>query len=80
MTQAFFSGKITDRQAEVVRLLALGHTDITGAAALGIKPRTFKDHCNHLRIKLQVRSRRDIPHAYYQQTGISPYPGGTDAA
>jgi DNA-binding NarL/FixJ family response regulator len=65
---------ITDRQVEVVRLIARGFSTDEVAAELGIKARTAKAHADALRWKLGVEKRRQIPEAYMAKTGDDPYP------
>jgi DNA-binding CsgD family transcriptional regulator len=64
--------KITDRQREVVELIAAGYSNVEVALRLGISPRTAKAHSDALRRKLGVRRRRQIPSAYLQLTGDDP--------
>ena len=63
---------ITDRQREVVALIAAGCSNDEVGARLGISPRTAKAHCDVLRQKLGVRRRRQIPIAYRLLTGEDP--------
>lgn len=64
--------RITDRQREVVRLIAAGCSNEEVGQRLGISPRTAKAHCDVLRQKLGVTRRRQIPSAYREQTGEDP--------
>ena len=64
--------RITDRQREVVRLIAAGCSNEEVGERLGISPRTAKAHCDVLRQKLGVTRRRQIPIAYREQTGEDP--------
>jgi DNA-binding CsgD family transcriptional regulator len=64
--------RITDRQREVVRLIAAGCSNEEVGERLGISPRTAKAHCDVLRQKLGVTRRRQIPSAYREQTGEDP--------
>jgi DNA-binding CsgD family transcriptional regulator len=66
------SAPITDRQREVVALIAAGCSNEEVGARLGISPRTAKAHCDVLRQKLGVRRRRQIPMAYRLLTGEDP--------
>ena len=52
---------ITDRQRQVVELIAAGLSNDEVARRLGISPRTAKAHCDALRQKLGVARRRQIP-------------------
>ena len=63
---------ITERQREVVLLLAAGCSNEEVGERLGISPRTAKAHCDVLRQKLGVRRRRQIPIAYRLLTGEDP--------
>jgi DNA-binding CsgD family transcriptional regulator len=62
----------THRQRQVVSLIAAGCTNPEIAEYLGLSPRTAKAHCDVLRHKLGVRSRRQIPVAYLLATGDDP--------
>ena len=64
--------KITDRQREVVELIAAGLSNDEVGERLGISPRTAKAHCDVLRQKLGVPRRRQIPVAYRLLTGDDP--------
>jgi ATP/maltotriose-dependent transcriptional regulator MalT len=63
---------ITERQREVVELIAAGLSNDEVGARLGISPRTAKAHCDVLRQKLGVPRRRQIPVAYRLLTGEDP--------
>lgn len=67
---------ITDRQREVVALIAAGCSNDEVGARLGISPRTAKAHCDILRQKLGVRRRRQIPIAFRLLTGEDPLLAG----
>ena len=64
--------KITERQREVVELVAAGLSNDEVGERLGISPRTAKAHCDVLRHKLGVSRRRQIPVAYRVLTGEDP--------
>ena len=64
--------KITERQREVVELIAAGLSNDEVGQRLGISPRTAKSHCDVLRQKLGVSRRRQIPIAYRILTGEDP--------
>ena len=64
--------KITERQREVVELIAAGLSNDEIGERLGISPRTAKAHCDVLRQKLGVSRRRQIPVAYRLLTGEDP--------
>ena len=63
---------ITDRQREVIALIAAGYSNDEVSERLGISPRTVKAHCDVLRQKLGVRRRRQLPIAYRILTGDDP--------
>jgi ATP/maltotriose-dependent transcriptional regulator MalT len=63
---------ITERQREVVALIAAGCSNDEVGARLGISPRTAKAHCDVLRQKLGVSRRRQIPIAFRLLTGEDP--------
>jgi DNA-binding CsgD family transcriptional regulator len=63
---------ITDRQRQVVELIAAGCSNDEVARRLGISSRTVKAHCDALRQKLGCAKRRQIPIAYRALTGDDP--------
>jgi DNA-binding CsgD family transcriptional regulator len=63
---------ITDRQRDVIVLIAAGCSNDEVGERLGISPRTVKAHCDVLRQKLGVRRRRQLPIAYRSLTGDDP--------
>jgi ATP/maltotriose-dependent transcriptional regulator MalT len=63
---------ITERQRQVVELIAAGCSNEEVGARLGISPRTAKAHADALRQKLGVSRRRQIPAAYRVLTGRDP--------
>jgi ATP/maltotriose-dependent transcriptional regulator MalT len=71
VTQATFA-PITDRQRQVVELIAAGCSNDEVGERLGISPRTAKAHADVLRRKLGVTRRRQIPAAYRELTGNDP--------
>jgi non-specific serine/threonine protein kinase len=64
--------KFTERQRQVVQLIAEGCSNEEIAERLGVTPRTAKAHCDTLRIKLGVSRRRYIPLAFRSATGEDP--------
>ena len=64
--------QFTERQRQVVGLLARGCSNVEIADVLGVSPRTAKAHCDVPRSKLQVERRRQIPVAYRSATGEDP--------
>jgi ATP/maltotriose-dependent transcriptional regulator MalT len=63
---------ITERQRQVIELIAQGLSNEEISHQLGISPRTAKAHCDVLRQKLGVPRRRQIPLAYRLLTGDDP--------
>lgn len=63
---------ITERQRQVIELIAAGCSNDEVGEQLGISPRTAKAHCDVLRQKLGVTRRRQIPVAYRALTGVDP--------
>jgi ATP/maltotriose-dependent transcriptional regulator MalT len=63
---------LTERQRQVVELIALGCSNEEVGARLGISARTAKAHCDVLRQKLGVSRRRQIPAAFKMLTGEDP--------
>jgi ATP/maltotriose-dependent transcriptional regulator MalT len=66
------SEAVTDRQRQVISLIAAGCSNEEIGERLGISPRTAKAHCDVLRQKLGVSRRRQIPVAYRLLTGDDP--------
>ena len=64
--------ELTERQREVVELIAAGLSNDEVGERLGISPRTAKAHSDVLRQKLGVSRRRQIPIAYRLLTGEDP--------
>ncbi len=63
---------LTERQRQVVELIAAGLSNEEIGEQLGISARTAKAHCDVLRQKLGVSRRRHIPAAYRAATGDDP--------
>jgi ATP/maltotriose-dependent transcriptional regulator MalT len=63
---------ITERQRQVVELIAAGYSNEEVGRRLGISARTAKAHADVLRRKLGVARRRQIPAAYRIVTGDDP--------
>lgn len=53
-------GNLTDREAEVLRLIALGHTNAEIGEQLFLSVRTVESHRAHIQQKLHVSSRADL--------------------
>src|SRR5919201_6606844 len=63
---------LTERQLQIVALIARGCSNDEVGERLGISPRTAKAHCDVLRQKLGVPRRRQIPAAFRTLTGEDP--------
>jgi ATP/maltotriose-dependent transcriptional regulator MalT len=63
---------LTERQLQIVRLIAQGCSNVEVGTTLGIAPRTAKAHSDALRQKLGVPKRRQIPAAFRALTGVDP--------
>ena len=63
---------LTQRQLQVVELIARGCSNEEVGLRLGISARTAKAHCDVLRQKLGVARRRQIPAAFRTLTGEDP--------
>jgi DNA-binding CsgD family transcriptional regulator len=72
--------RITDRQRQVIELIAAGCSNDEVGERLGISPRTAKAHADALRHKLGVTRRRHIPVAYRLLTGEDPLRASLEAA
>ena len=62
----------TERQRQVVHLIARGCSNVEIAERLGVSPRTAKAHSDIVRSKLGVSKRRQIPMAFKDATGEDP--------
>jgi ATP/maltotriose-dependent transcriptional regulator MalT len=71
-TQEAGGFSLTERQRQVVELIAAGYSNEEIGTRLGISARTAKAHADVLRHKLGVPRRRQIPHAYRTLTGDDP--------
>jgi ATP/maltotriose-dependent transcriptional regulator MalT len=71
---------ITDRQRQVIELIAAGCSNDEVGERLGISPRTAKAHSDALRQKLGVPRRRQIPVAYRALTGEDPLAASLESA
>ena len=63
---------LTERQLQMVKLIAEGCSNEEVGTKLGIAPRTAKAHSDALRQKLGVPRRRQIPAAFRALTGEDP--------
>jgi ATP/maltotriose-dependent transcriptional regulator MalT len=71
---------ITERQRQVIELIAAGCSNDEVGDRLGISPRTAKAHSDVLRQKLGVTRRRQIPVAYRAITGDDPLARSLESA
>jgi len=55
-------GELSERELEVLRLVALGHTNAEIAAALFVSVRTVESHRAHVQQKLGLKTRADLVH------------------
>jgi ATP/maltotriose-dependent transcriptional regulator MalT len=77
---ALTNAGVTERQRQVVELIAAGCSNEEIGERLGISPRTAKAHCDVLRQKLGVAKRRQIPVAYRLLTGDDPLSKSLESA
>jgi DNA-binding NarL/FixJ family response regulator len=66
-------GQLTDREADVLRLVAAGHTNAEIAQALVVSLETVKTHVGNLLTKLGVRDRTQAVIAAYETGFITPH-------
>jgi two-component system, NarL family, response regulator NreC len=59
---AALPGDLTEREVEVLRLIALGHTNIEIANQLYLSVRTIESHRAHIQQKLRRTSRAELVH------------------
>lgn len=52
--------RLSERETEVLRLIALGHTSVEIAEHLGLSPRTIETHRAHIHKKLALRTRAEL--------------------
>ncbi|HWO17104.1 MAG TPA: response regulator transcription factor [Solirubrobacterales bacterium] len=62
-------GELSEREGEVLRLIALGHTNAEIAEQLYLSIRTVESHRAHIQQKLQLSSRAELVH-YALQHGM----------
>lgn len=53
-------GELTEREAEILRLIALGHTNTEIAEQLYLSVRTVESHRSHIQQKLRLSSRAEL--------------------
>ncbi len=59
-SQSVHTERLTPREREVCKLLALGHTNAEVAQQLCISPRTVETHRNHIMKRLNLASRAEL--------------------
>jgi two-component system response regulator NreC len=52
--------RLTPREVEVLRLIALGHTSLEVAGQLHLSPRTVETHRAHIHRKLGLKTRAEL--------------------
>jgi two-component system response regulator NreC len=62
MQDSFTQDKLTPREIEVLRLIALGHTSVQIAEKLHLSPRTIETHRTRIHRKLEVNNRSELVH------------------
>jgi two-component system response regulator NreC len=60
LRQTLTDGRLTARESEVLRLIALGHTNVEIARTLDVSARTIETHRAHVHRKLQLRTRAEL--------------------
>ena len=58
--RALTDNKLSQREVEVLRLIAFGHTSVEIARMLHLSPRTIETHRAHIHKKLGLRSRAEL--------------------
>jgi two-component system, NarL family, response regulator NreC len=60
LRHSLIGGELSVREVEVLRLIALGYTNVEVARKLGISPRTVETHRVHIHTKLALRTRAEL--------------------
>ncbi len=60
--RALTDHKLSPREVEVLRLIALGHTSVEIAQRLHLSPRTIETHRAHIHKKLALKTRAELVH------------------
>lgn len=68
---------MTERQKQIVRLLAAGGTNRELAARLGVSEQTMKNHLSRIYTQLGVRNRLELA-VYAARHGLGPDADGRD--
>jgi two-component system, NarL family, response regulator NreC len=53
-------GRLSSRETEVLRLIALGHTSVEIAGRLALSPRTIETHRANIHRKLEMKTRAEL--------------------
>ena len=75
----FSLSSLTDREREVMALVASGLSNIDIAAQLFLSPHTTKTHINRAMAKLDVRDRAQLVVLAYESGLVTPTPPGSTA-
>jgi len=62
---------LTERETEILRLVALGRTNVAVAHALDVSPRTVAKHLEHIYRKLDVTSRASAARTYAERQALA---------
>jgi two-component system response regulator NreC len=57
---ALVDDRLSPREVEVLRLIALGHTSVEVAQKLHLSPRTIETHRAHIHSKLGLTTRAEL--------------------
>ena len=63
---------LTEREVEVLRLIALGHTNAEIAAQLYLSVRTVESHRAHIQQKLRLQTRAELVHYALEHKLLEP--------
>lgn len=63
---------LSEREEEVLRLVALGHTNKDIAGRLSISVFTVQNHVQHLLARLSLRNRTEAAYRYWERLNQEP--------
>ncbi|SNR68913.1 response regulator [Actinomadura mexicana] len=69
---AAWHGRLTEREGDVLRLMAKGHSNAEIAGELFVSPQTVKTHVGNILAKLQARDRTQAVIFAYETAFITP--------